>query len=332
MKPIYLLTGANGHLGSTLARLLSRRGEDVRGLILPGSAAPPLAHVVYYEGDVRDPASLARLAAWTGERPLVMLHTAGLVDISEKGAPQLWEVNVGGTANVIALCRDRHARLLYVSSVHAIPEKAYRQVIGEVSRFSPDLVRGGYAKSKAAATQLVLDAAAEGLDAVVVHPSGILGPYDESGNHLVQMIREYLRGRLPACVAGGYDFVDVRDVAAGCLAAAERGRRGQCYILSNRHYAVKDVLNMVRAVHGGIRLPVLPLWMARLAEPFLRLDAKRRRMRPLYTSYSLSTLDSNDQFSHDRATRELGYYPRDLFQTVRDTVSWLCSSRSSAKP
>jgi len=324
MKPIYLLTGANGHLGGTLARMLSRRGADVRGLILPGSDAPSLPGVIYYRGDVRDRASLERLAAWTTGRPLVTLHTAGLVDISEKGAPQLWEVNVDGTANVVDLCRAHGIRLLYVSSVHAIPEKAHRQVMDEVTHFSPDLVRGAYAKSKAAATQLVLDAAAAGLDAVVVHPSGILGPYDESGNHLVQMIREYLRGRLPACVSGGYDFVDVRDVAAGCLAAVDRGRGGRCYILSNRHYAVKDVLNMVRAVHGGTRLPVLPMWMARMAEPFLRLDARRRRARPLYTAYSLSTLCSNDQFSHDRATRELGYYPRDLFQTVRDTVAWLC--------
>ena len=69
---------------------------------------------------------------------------------------------------------------------------------------------GGYAKTKAEATRAVLKAAEEGLDVVVVHPSGILGPYDRSGNHLVQMVSEYLRGTLPACVKGGYDFVDVR--------------------------------------------------------------------------------------------------------------------------
>ena len=81
---------------------------------------------------------------------------------------------------------------------------------------------------------------------------------------------------------------------------------------------------MVQAIHGGRRLPVLPLWMARMAEPFLRLDARRRKERPLYTSYSLDTLHSNDRFSHNRATRELGYSPRDLFQTISDTVAWLC--------
>ena len=88
----------------------------------------------------------------------------------------------------------------------------------------------------------MLDAVQEGLDAVVVHPSGILGPYDRSGNHLVQLVNDYINGKLPACVNGGYDFVDVRDVADGCLKAIEKGKPGECFILSNRHYEVKDCL------------------------------------------------------------------------------------------
>lgn len=325
MNALYVVTGANGHLGSTLTRALSLRGEETRGLLLPGERAEPLEHVTYYEGDVRDAASMEPLFAHTEGRRVVVIHAAGIVDISPRVSQKLYDVNVGGTKNVLELCRwHAVARLVYVSSVHAIPEKKYRQVMDEVTRFSPELVHGGYAKTKAEATQLVLDAAADGLDAVVVHPSGILGPYDASGNHLVQMVSDYICNRLPACVDGGYDFVDVRDVAEGCLSAAERGETGKCYILSNRHYEVKDVLGMVRAVHGGRRLPVLPMWLARLAEPFLALDARRKRERPLYTSYSLSTLVSNDQFSHDRATRELGYYPRDLYQTISDTVAWVC--------
>ena len=142
---------------------------------------------------------------------------------------------------------------------------------------------GGYAKTKAEATQAVLDAVGAGLKAVVVHPSGILGPYDASGNHLVQMVSDYIRGRLPACVQGGYDFVDVRDVAQGCLLAAEKGRVGECYILSNRHYEVREVLDIARSVCGGRRLPVLPIWMAKAAAPLLGWIARLRRQRPLYT-------------------------------------------------
>mgnify|MGYP003071562082 CR=1 FL=1 len=102
----------------------------------------------------------------------------------------------------------------------------------------------------------------------------------------------------------------------------DKGRAGECYILSNRHYEVKDVLRIAKKVQGGRKLPVLPMWMARAAAPMLEWVAKRRRERPLYTKYSLYTLASNDRFSHDKATRELGYQPRDLYQTIRDTIAW----------
>ena len=187
-------------------------------------------------------------------------------------------------------------------------------------------------KTKAEATQAVLDAVACGLDAVIVHPSGILGPYDTSRNHLVQLVSDYIHGHLPACVRGGYDFVDVRDVAQGCLAAADFGRTGECYILSNRHYEIKELLGMIRSLQGGKKVPSLPLWMAKIATPFIELDAKRRHRRPLYTRYSLYTLQSNDKFSHDKATKELGYHPRDLYQTLADTIAWMKGKRKRKSP
>ena len=83
------------------------------------------------------------------------------------------------------------------------------------------------------------------------------------------------------------------------------------------------MLKMVQEVQGGRRLPVLPVWMAKAAAPVMGWAARRKRQRPLYTKYSLNTLNSNDRFSHDKATRELGYHPRDLFQTIADTILWM---------
>ena len=324
MEKTYLVTGACGHLGGTLVRLLERTGAQVRGLRLPSEQARDRAHVTYYPGDVRDRDSLRPLFRGLAGREVVVFHTAAIVDISGEATPQMHDVNVNGTKNILALCREYGVkRLVYVSSVHAIPEKDGCAVLREVDSFSPQQVTGGYAKTKAEATQAVLDAAAQGLDAVVVHPSGILGPFDGTGNHLVQLVKEYAGGKLPACVKGGYDFVDVRDVAAGCLAAAEKGRSGQCYILSNRHYEVQEVLAMAKTLCHGRRLPVLPMWMAQAAEPLLGWVANVKKQRPLYTKYSLYTLRSNDRFDHGKATAELGYRPRDLRQTVRDTLRWL---------
>ena len=334
MKRIILVTGAKGHLGAAIVGLLAARGETVRGLALPGDTGPEVPGVQYVTGDVREPDSLRPLFAAGPDTALDVIHAAGIVDVSGRACAAMEAVNVAGTRNLLALCREYGVRrLVYISSVHAIPEGTRGTVLREAARFSPAWVTGGYAKTKAAATQLVLDAAAAGLDAVVVHPSGILGPGDDSGgNHLVQMVRDYLAGRLPACVAGGYDFVDVRDVAQGCLLALEKGRSGECYILSGRFCSVKNVLELVRGETKGKRLAVLPMWLARAAAPFFQAAAKRRRRRPLYTAYSLYTLRSNGLFSHEKATAELGYQPRPLAETVRDTVAWLRRQPLSPAP
>ena len=326
MKRLYLVTGAYGHLGHTIVDELLARGEEVRGLALPGDSipAPVRRGLEICQGDVCDPDSLVAFFHVDEPREIVVIHTAGIVSIASKFNQKVFDVNVVGTKNIVDICRKSNVRrLVHVSSVHAIPEQDHFQVLHEVRRFSPDWVVGGYAKTKAEATQAVLDAVQEGLDAVVVHPSGILGPYDRSGNHLVQLVNDYINGKLPACVNGGYDFVDVRDVADGCLKAIEKGKPGECFILSNRHYEVKDVLHMTKRYCGGRRLPVLPMWMAKAAAPLISWVCKLRKRRPLYTKYSLYTLSSNDKFSHDKATVELGYRPRDLAQTIRDTIAWL---------
>lgn len=324
MKELFIITGANGHLGNTILRFLEKRKCEVRGLVLPGEQVKDHKNIRYYTGDITEPSTLEPLFSNLKYRRVYVIHTAGIVDISDTVSPALYRVNVAGTKNILKLCRS-HAvkRLVYVSSVHAIPEKSKMEVLTETKDFSPDKVTGGYAKTKAEATKAVLQAAENGLDAVVVHPSGILGPYDRSGNHLVQLVHDYISGKLPACVKGGYDFVDVRDVAQGCIAAALQGHKGDCYILSNRHYEIKDVLSMVQAINGGKKLPTLPLWMAKAAVPLIEWYAKKKHMRPLYTKYSLYTLNSNDRFSHDKATQALSYQPRDLYETIRDTVSWI---------
>ncbi len=331
MPVLYLVTGAAGHLGGAIVRLLQREGKRVRGLILPGERAPQGCACTV--GDVRDVRSLRALFENAQGCELIVLHTAAIVDIAAHAPKAMYDVNVGGVKNMLALSSEYAVRrFVYVSSVHAIPEVCPPAAIRESAHFSPELVHGAYARTKAEASQAVLDAAAQGLDAVIVHPSGILGPYCAGGNHLVQMIEDYAQRKLPAAVAGGYDFVDVRDAAWGVVAAADSGRRGECYILSNRRYEIRDVLAMAARFCGGRRLPVLPLWSARAAAPLFALAARARRERPLYTPYSLETLGSGVRFDHSKATRELGYHPRGLLCTVRDTLAWYAAKKRSAIP
>lgn len=268
----YIVTGAAGHLGSTILRQLKDRPVEVVGLILPGERpAVKAENIRYVTGDVCRMQSLQALFAGADGQNTTVIHAAGLISIAEQVSPKVQEVNVNGTANMLAVSRQ-HAvrRFVYVSSVHAIPERARPQVIREVKHFSPDVVTGEYAKTKAAATQLVLDAAAQGFPALVVHPSGIIGPFDLGRNHLTQMMVEFLQGKLFACVSGGYDFVDVRDVAKGVLLAAEKGIPGECYILSGHYISIKNLLSMAGWFADRKGPLIIPMWLAKFARLVLR--------------------------------------------------------------
>ncbi len=335
MQRTYLITGIGGHLGNTVARDLLNAGATVRGFALPNEDVTMLYGdaISIVRGDVREKDSLEPL--FYGLNPetdeVIFIHCAGIVTVASKYNPAVVDVNVCGTQNVVDLCRaHRAAKLVYISSVHAIPELPQGSVMHEIDAFSTDSVIGLYAKTKAAATQIVLDAARDGLDATVIQPSGIIGPNDYGNGHLTQMIISYLDGSLTACVEGGYDFVDVRDVSKGVIAAADKGKKGECYILSNRYIPVKELLNLLSRVTGGRKIKtILPMWFARFSAPLAELYYKIRKEAPLFTRYSLYTLTSNARFTNEKAKRDLGYAPRDITATLKDTVAFLFKERKN---
>ena len=146
-----------------------------------------------YEGDVCNEESLEPLFATQDGEELIVIHCAGIVSIASGYHKIVYDVNVSGTRNVVDCCIKHHVKkLVYVSSVHAIPEKPKGEIITEISHFDPGQVVGLYAKTKSEATQIVLNAAAEGLDASVVHPSGICGPYDYGRGHITQLFKDCL--------------------------------------------------------------------------------------------------------------------------------------------
>ncbi len=277
-------------------------------------------------GDVRDIGSLRTFFQASSEDEVWVIHAAGIVTIAAKVDENLRRVNVEGTRNIVRLCLETKVRrLLYISSVHALKERPRGEIIHEDDAFSPHAVTGAYAKTKAEATQIVLDAARNGLHVVVTHPSGIIGPGDLGSNHSNQIFRDYLYGHLPAIVKGGYDFVDVRDVALGCLLALEKGRPGNCYILCNAHYEIRQLTDMLQKFSGIKRqLWMLPLWLVSAFAPLAEVLDRLRSQRPLFTSYSLYTLRTNDSFSSEKAKAELGYTTRPMEETMRDIVLWEC--------
>ncbi len=329
MNRIYIVTGAGGHLGRHIVQQLLDEGQAVRAFLLTGEKMPlgknsPLLRC--YWGDVRDKETLRPLFAGLAGQQIVVVHAAAVIDITTKVSPLAYEVNVLGTKNMVESALQYGVyRFIYVSSVHAIAEPACSQLIRETRQFSPSTVEGGYAKTKAEAAALVIRATQQqGLPGILLHPTGIIGPMDAGNNNLVTAIKNYVQGSLRICPKGGYDFVDVRDVASACIAAADKGRVGEPYILSGRYYRISELFDMLREISRKKRgYWVLPNWVASTAAPLMEKAALRKGKAPLVTKYSLYTLHSHAAFSHEKASRELGFWPRDIWDTLTDTLHWL---------
>lgn len=328
MKKVYIVTGANGFLGNNVVRkLLEEEENEVRALVLPSDKVNSLQGLnckIYY-GDVTRKETLKDIFTINEEAKVYVIHCAAIVSIKSKYNSKIYEVNVNGTKNIIDNVLKINAKLIYVSSVHAITEKENNEVIEETKDFNPEKVEGIYAKTKAETARYLLKMIKnKNLNACIVHPSGIIGPNDFGNTHLTQLIIDFVNGRLTACVKGGYDFVDVRDVADGIVKACLKGKKGETYILSNRYVEIKELLDIISEVKNMKKIKnVLPIWFAKLTAPLSELYYSILKQPPLYTRYSLYTLTSNSNFSNEKAKKELGYTNRELKETITDTIKWL---------
>lgn len=322
---MYLVTGATGHIGNVLVRKLLASGEKVRALIWRGEDITPLEglDIERVEGDVLDLSSL-----WEPFRGIRgVFHLAGVISILPGADPTVRNVNVGGTKNVLqAAAKSGIRKLVYTSSIHAI-KRVDAGIIDESAGFDPDNPYGEYDRSKALATLEVQKAAQAGLEAAIVCPTGVIGPYDFRGSMMGSVIHSAAIRKPMLYVDGAYDFVDVRDVADGLIRAAEKGQRGESYILSGQRISVRYLLETVREITGKNFFQMkIPFDLARFASFFTPLYYKLAKVTPRFTPYSLEVLQSNAHISHEKATRDLGYHPRPLSMTVADTVKWFLES------
>ena len=330
----YFVTGATGFLGREVVRQLLTKTSEIYALIMkddPLAADLPVG-IHIRMGNVCDHSSLDSFLDGADGKSCV-IHCAGIVSVASRPGERLYQVNVGGTENIVNACISHGVgKLVYVSSVHALAEKPKGvEIDAETDAFDPDRLVGDYAKSKAMATHAVLDAAKTSLDASVVLPSGIIGPGDTAGGSITELLLSFLAGKLPIAVRGGYDFVDVRDVAAGIVSCAEKGVRGKCYILSGHYATIRDILETVgRSTGINKAVSYLPVALAKLIAPFYELDSIRRKKKLFFTPYAVHVLQSNAKFSKKASENDLGYASRSLKETLIDTVKWLNKSRSVA--
>jgi dihydroflavonol-4-reductase len=269
---------------------------------------------------VRDPASLER--AFAGAE--VVYHAAGHISLVSGEWSRLHAINVLGTRNVVDACLTcRVDRLVHFSSIHAIDLSPARPQIDEST---PLVVEGEvppYSLSKAQGEREVQRGIGDGLDAVVLNPTAILGPHDYGPSHQGEVLLALSRGQLPGLVEGGFDWVDARDVAKGARAAAMKGAAGERYILSGHWASVRELARLVCSI-TGTRVPrlVCPMWLAEIAAPWFTGMAELLGRRPLFTWVALDALSSNRRISSAKAAASLSYRTRPLRDTLLDTLRW----------
>ena len=317
-----IVTGATGLLGNVLVRELVSRGRDVKVFIRKTSDTVCFngCEVEKLYGDVLDLDSLVR-AFKDAEN---IYHLASEISIMPGPNKNLREVNLTGANNVIKACfQSGIKRLIYTSSIHAFKEVKNVSTIDESLPFDPFNPMGEYNRTKAMASLAVKEGVREGLDAVIVCPTAVMGPYDFKISNLGSLVIEYCSKRQKIIIDGAYNFVDVRDVAVGHILAAEKGKTGETYILSGQRLTIPGLMSMLEDL-TGIPAPKhkLPQWLAYAVAFITPVYYKLSGNKPVFTTYSIKTVKSNSFISHKKASEELGYSTRPIRETIEDNIKW----------
>ena len=315
-----VVTGASGHIGINLVRALAAEKRSVRVMVHHNHRFLEGLGVEIVRGDVTDAASLTKVF----EGADVVYHLAGVISLLKNEWPLVERINVQGTRNVIEACRRSNVkRLVHFSSIHAINPEPLDVPVDETHpliqrhRYLP------YDLSKAEGQREVRKAIAAGLDAVIVNPTGVLGPYDYQPSFFGAALLMMANGQMPALINGGFDWVDARDVAQGAILAEQKAPAGAEYLLSGHWVSMQGIGDIMKEISDA-SIPgfVCPMPAARFSAPFATAYSRMFKKPPIFTSVSLNALRSNRNVSHEKATRELGYQPRPFKETLTDTMKW----------
>lgn len=315
------ITGATGHLGSNLVRQLLERGDEVRALVRRPNP-PELRGVALTEvrGDVATGEGLDELL----DGVEVLYHLAAQISIVGPMNGLVEKVNVEGVRNVTrAALRAGVRRMVHTCSVHAFSHAPWDRPVDETRPRVRPGEAPAYDVSKAKGEAVVREAIEEGLDAVIVHPSAVIGPFDYRPSRLGLVLLKLYRRSLPALLPGGYDFVDARDVAATMIASVDKGRTGESYLTTGRHLSLIELSSIAERITGVPRpLLTAPRWLAQLGAPVMDRLARVIDGEPLYTSESLIPLKLQHGFDSTKAQSELGHTIRPTEDTLRDIYAW----------
>lgn len=330
-----LVTGGTGFLGANVARALLERGRRVRLLVRESSDR---GNVIGLDaetciGDLRDAGAVDAAVAGCDE----VYHVAAEYSLWSAEPSSLYESNVRGTANVMDACLAHDVeRVVYTSTVGTIGLGSTGGTGGDApatvahderSPFAEGQLCGHYKRSKLEAEITALAYVARGLPLVVVNPSAPIGPWDRKPTPTGKILVDFVLGRMPAYVDTALNIVHVRDVAAGHVLAAERGRIGERYILGHRNMSLAQILAALAALTGRpapkVKLPYAVAYAAGAASTMIADHITRRPPAIALEAVRMARFDMS--FSAAKAVQELGLPQTDVDHAFRDALDWFAT-------
>lgn len=324
MKPT-LVTGANGHVGYNVCRLLRQRGEIVRGMIRASADAQPLEAlgVDVVRGDILDATSTTGAIAGAGR---VYHAAAGFLMWSKDPERDIIAPSVAGTKHVLEAAEKAGVeKVVYVSTAGTVgfaltlDEPPYDESHSNADPHTH------YVIGKIRAEETAFAIAKRGLPVAAINPSLILGPRFFKLSESVKQVSDFVNHGVPVYFDGGFGAVDVEDVASGALLAMEKGRSGERYIVNGENVTVKAMFDILAELTG---LPApklkLPVPVIRLVAGGMELASKVTGTRPMLDRSQIDEFIGKFAYvSSAKAERELGYQGRSVREALRRTVAWL---------
>lgn len=317
-----LVTGATGFIGSHIAKKLVKRGEHVKVLLRKSSKTTNIDDIdverVY--GDVMDQESVNEALKDCD----TLYHTAGVASFRKEDYQKMEDINVGGTYNILnAALEAGIKKAIHTSSIAAIGVDSQGGIANEETEYRLDYLNVKYLDTKNRAEQIALDTAKKGLPLVVVNPSTVIGTGDIYLSSTAFILWFYKK-KFPGYMDGTLNMVDVEDVADGHILAADKGKIGERYILGNENFTLLELFELLEEVTGVPKPKMKIPYFIALASGYV----VERILGMSFPNYSTMDLDSVKlsklrwHFDCSKAVRELGYKPRDIRESVRNTLQW----------
>ena len=308
-------------------RQLLSNGWRVKCLIHKDLTALSNLDIETVKGGLSDPKFLSE----NMEGSDAVFHSAAYVSVENIDIPLMHEINVVGTKNICQAAIDaKIPKLIYFSSIHAFNQLPTNEPLDEDRPLVSNKNAPPYDKTKATAQRLVYDACDSGLDATILHPTGIIGPFDFKPSRMGKVLLDIMTRKMLINIDAGFNWVDVRDVSEAAINCITLGKQGQHYIIPGQWATFEQISTMIsKQIHLRTNLVTLPFWSAYLALPFAFLFSKLTGNRPSFSRGSLHALAEQCQnIPGDLAKKDIGHSPRPLVETINDTITWFKKNAS----